>query len=83
MKLVITYSVTAKYNGTAFLEEVNIPAEVKLNTLKNASDVAIDKWEPNKIYTYKITINPLTDKILIDPAIESDWVSENVSATIE
>lgn len=83
MKLVITYSVTAKYNGTAFLEEVNIPAEVKLNTLKNTSDVAIDKWEPNKIYTYKITINPLTDKILIDPAIESDWVSENVSATIE
>lgn len=83
MKLVITYSVTAKYNGTAFLEEVNIPAEVKLNTLKNVSNVAIDKWEPNKIYTYKITINPLTDKILIDPAIESDWVSENVSATIE
>lgn len=88
MKLVITYAVTIKYKaGTAneetILAEHDIPATVQLNTLTNSSSVAITQWLPNKIYTYSITINPLTDQILIDPAIEADWATENVSATIE
>ena len=87
MKLVITYAVTIKYKaGTAneetILAEQDIPATVQLNTLMNSSSVAITQWLPNKIYTYSITINPLTDQILIDPAVEN-WTTENVSATIE
>ncbi len=83
MVLSITYAITIKYNGSVILAEQDIPASIQLNTLKNGSNVAITDWLPNKIYTYGITINPLTDQILIDPAIDADWATENVSATIE
>lgn len=90
MVLSITYAITIKYtyNGstTIILAEQDIPAYIQLNTLKtlkNGSNVAITDWLPNKIYTYSITINPLTDQILIDPAIDADWATENVTATIE
>lgn len=87
MVLSITYAITIKYNNNGstivILAEQDIPASIQLNTLKNGSNVAITDWLPNKIYTYGITINPLTDQILIDPAIDADWAPENVTATIE
>lgn len=83
MVLEIKYGITIKYNGTTMLAETDIPASIQMNTLKNGSGVAIADWLPNKIYTYSITINPLTDQILIDPAIDADWATENVTATIE
>lgn len=88
MVLELTYAITIKYKaGTAdevtILAETDIPASIQLNTLKNGSNVAITDWLPNKIYTYSITINPLTDQILIDPAIDANWATENVTATIE
>ena len=83
MVLEIKYGITIKYNGTTMLAETNIPASIQMNTLKNGSGVAIADWLPNKIYTYSITINPLTDQILIDPAIDANWATENVTATIE
>ena len=45
----------------------------------NAITGAWDKWQMNKKYTYKFTINPKTDKILYDPAVE-DW-ADDTSAT--
>lgn len=83
MVLEIKYGITIKYNGTIMLAETDIPASIQMNTLKNESDVAIGQWLPNKIYTYSITINPITDQILIDPAIDANWATENVTATIE
>lgn len=83
MVLDIKYAITIKYNGATMLAETDIPASIQMNTLKNGSGVAIADWLPNKIYTYSITINPLTDQILIDPAIDADWATENVTATIE
>ena len=83
MVLDIKYAITIKYDGATILAEQNIPATIQMNTLKNESDVAIGQWLPNKIYTYSITINPLTDQILIDPAIDANWATENVTATIE
>ena len=83
MVLDIKYAITIKYDGATILAEQNIPATIQMNTLKNESDVAIGQWLPNKIYTYSITINPITDQILIDPAIDANWATENVTATIE
>jgi len=83
MVLDIKYAITIKYNGATILAETDIPASIQMNTLENTSHVAIGQWLPNKIYTYSITINPITDQILIDPAIDADWATENVTATIE
>lgn len=83
MVLDIKYAITIKYDGATILAEQNIPATIQMNTLKNGDDVAIGQWLPNKIYTYSITINPITDQILIDPAIDANWATENVTATIE
>jgi len=83
----ITYTMVTKQtkNGTTttLSSESNIPAAIKMNALKNTSNVAIAQWLPNKIYTYSITINPASDQILIDPDVESDWTIENTSVTIE
>lgn len=83
MVLEIKYAITVKYDGADILAETNIPATIQLNTLKNSSNTPITDWLPNKIYTYSITINPMTDQILIDPAIDANWATENVTATIE
>lgn len=83
MVLDIKYAITIKYNGTIILAETDIPASIQMNTLENTSHEAIGQWLPNKIYTYSITINPITDQILIDPAIDANWATENVTATIE
>lgn len=83
MVLEIKYAITVKYDGATILAETDIPATIQLNTLKNSSNTPITDWLPNKIYTYSITINPMTDQILIDPAIDADWATENIAATIE
>ena len=41
----------------------------------NAITGAWDKWQMNKKYTYNFTINPKTDKILYDPAVEN-WADD-------
>lgn len=66
------------YQGTAtdpYSEEV-IPVNVLFNTL---GDPAITAWEMNTKYTYTIIINPETEIIKFDPAVE-EWNPE-VTAT--
>lgn len=84
IKLVITYSVTTKSNGVTTATENDIPATIIVNTIKNASDVAITQWVPNKIYTYNIAINPVGKEILLNPTVESEWTfEEDINVTVE
>ena len=84
IKMVLTYSVTTKSNGTATSTETNIPATITLNTIKNTSDVAITQWVPNKRYTYNIAINPVGKEILLNPIVETEWsFEEDINVTVE
>lgn len=82
VRLVVTYMVTTKSNGTVTSSEHDIPATLVLNTVKNASNEAINKWLPNKQYTYNITINPISKEILLDPSVDN-WGILEFSATVE
>ena len=83
IKLVITYSVTTKSNGTTTTES-DIPATIVMNTIKNTSDVAITQWVPNQIYTYNIAINPVGKEILLNPTVETEWTfAEDINVTVE
>ena len=83
IKLVITYSVTTKSNGTTTTES-DIPATIVMNTIKNTSDVAITQWVPNKRYTYNIAINPVGKEILLNPTVETEWTfAEDINVTVE
>ena len=83
IKLVITYSVTTKSNGTTTTES-DIPATIVMNTIKNTSDVAITQWVPNKIYTYNIAINPVGKEILLNPTVETEWTfADDINVTVE
>lgn len=84
IKLVITYSVTTKSNGTITATESDIPATIVMNTIKNTSDVAITQWVPNKIYTYNIAINPVGKEILLNPTVETEWTfADDINVTVE
>ena len=82
-KLVISYTITTKSGSTITSSESDIPATLVLNTIKNTSDIAINQWAPNKIYTYNLVINPVGDPILIEPAVEADWTAGNYSVIVE
>ena len=83
MNLVITFTVTTKSGNTIVSQENNVTVSIKLNTIKNSNDIAIDKWVPNKIYTYNIAINPAGNEILLNPSV-SDWgYHEDYSITVE
>ena len=84
VKLVFTYTVTSKSNNTVTSSESNIPATIVLNTIKNASDVAINGWLPNKSYTYTIVIDPINKEILLKPVVANDWdFSPDINVTVE
>ena len=77
------YTVVTYSNGTEIIREHDIPASIKLNTIKNSSDLAITQWLPNRIYTYNIIIDPRGNEIRLAPVLESDWSVIGVSATVE
>lgn len=82
--LKLTYTVTTRSNGVITTEENDIPATIRLNTIKNTSNLEITQWLPNRIYTYNIAINPIGQSILLNPVIESDWgYSASLSTTVE
>lgn len=84
IKMVLTYTVTTKSNGTVTSEESNVPATLVLNTFRNSSNnQTITQWVPNKIYTYNIVIDPRGNEILLNPTLESDWGINDISATVE
>lgn len=84
IKMEILYAVTTKSNGVTTATEEDIPATIIMNNIKNSSDVAIDKWTPNKIYTYNIAINPVGKEILLNPTVEAEWsFAEDINVTVE
>lgn len=84
IKMVITYTVETKSNGVTTSTEYDIPATIIMNTIKNSSDMAINQWVPNKIYTYNIAINPISQEILLNPTVD-DWASDvnTINITVE
>lgn len=79
----ITYTVVTKSNGVVTSSENDIPASIKLNTIKNASNIAISQWLPNRIYTYNLFVDPRGTEIRLAPVLESDWSTIGYSATVE
>ena len=82
----ILYTVENRKKGDDSLisSEDHIPATVVLNKITNTSSIAINQWVPNKRYTYSISINPLSQEILLEPTIESDWTFEDyINTTVE
>ena len=79
----LIYKVQAFHGETKFMEEirtVGIDVAADLHDLmKGAStNYSIDKWESNKKITYHIIIDPVTEKVTFDPAVEDyDAVEAN------
>ena len=84
----LIYKVQAFHGETKFMEEirtVGIDAAADLHDLmKGAStNYSIDKWESNKKITYHIIIDPVTEKVTFDPAVEDyDAVEANANNVI-
>ena len=57
-------------------------AGIQLNQMKNASNNAITNWEINHCYTYTILINPETNIIKFDPAVDVWAAEETASITV-
>ena len=69
----IDYDIVTKFKSGA-TSTTNRNKSVKLNTIKNSSDVAITNWYTNKIITYTFTINPQDDLTPIEfSATEEEW----------
>jgi hypothetical protein len=79
----IVYTVVTYSNGTEIIRENDIPASIKLNTIKDSSNIAISQWLPNRKYTYNIIIDPRGSEIRLAPVVESDWSVIGISATVE
>ena len=83
-KLVLVFTIATYSNGNLNSSEEEIPATISLNLIKNTSDIAINQWLPNRVYTYNLAIDPLGQNILLNPIVESDWgFSTDLSATVE
>ena len=81
-KFVLYYEVTASHDNFAtdpFLKEIR---SVGVDVEKSLADLAssITAWNKNKVITYNIIIDPVSEKVLFDPAVE-DW-SDAASADI-
>ena len=75
MALTLTYEISTSYNGGTSYYSVETPpaVTVPLYRLSTATDAAtafsntISAWEMNKIYTYNIIIDPVTNVIIYSP----------------
>ena len=64
VKFNFSYQVTANNGSDYMTEVVTIPS-----TTLAAAVPSIEKWEMNKIYLYRIIIDPVTEKVTFDPAV--------------
>ena len=82
-KLVLDFTVTT-YSNSIITSSEEFPATISLNVIKNSSNMAINQWLPNRVYSYNLVIDPLGQNILLNPLVESDWgLSTDLSATVE
>ena len=75
VKFTLVYRVQALHGNVIYLDEirtVGISADASLSQLITS----VPKWEANKKITYHIIIDPVSEKVTFDPAIE-DWEPEN------
>lgn len=69
----LTYEVSAKHTGETdpFMTEV---LKIENKTLAAATDNTLLYWGRNQVIVYTITIDPVTQKVSFDPAVE-EWTS--------
>ena len=85
VQLTLTYKVEAYHGSSKYLEEirtVGIDGGNKyLSDLVNSTTI---NWLPNKKITYHIVIDPVTEKVTFDPAVEDfDAVVYNADGDID
>lgn len=80
--LQLVYKVQALHGSTVFMEEIRtvgieVPADIHDLT------GSINQWESNKKITYHIIIDPISEKVTFDPAVEAyDAVEANADNVI-
>jgi len=76
-KFVLYYEVTATHDGESdpFLKEVRSVGVDPAKTLANLVST-IDDWPKNTKITYNIIIDPVSEKVTFDPAVEK-WAEES------
>ena len=72
VKFNFSYKITANNGSDYMTEVVTIPS-----TTLAAAVPSIEKWEMNKIYLYRIIIDPVTEKVTFDPAVV-EWVNGGI-----
>ena len=78
----LIYKVQALHGQTVFLEEIRT---VGIDVAADIHDLtgSIAQWESNKKITYHIIIDPVTEKVTFDPAVEAyDEVEANADDVI-
>lgn len=70
--ITIKYDLQALHGQTVYITEKDLEVSAKLNTAKLNATTAITTWCMNTRYTYNITIDPVTEVIIFDPAV-ADW----------
>lgn len=73
----LNYKVTAKHGDTAFMEETLTVTK----TLDQLVSSALASWNMNKKITYNVIIDPVTQRVHFDPAVEA-WSSESRNINI-
>ena len=79
VKFTLVYKVQALHGTTVYLEEtrtVGIDANEVLSSLANT----VASWGANKKITYHIIIDPVSEKVTFDPAVE-DWDAIDADGT--
>ena len=80
--LQLVYKVQALHGTTVFMEEIRT---VGIDVAADIHDLtgSIAQWESNKKITYHIIIDPVSEKVTFDPAVEAyDAVEANASDVI-
>lgn len=82
----LIYKVQGFHGSTKFMEEIRtVGITVNGDNAENIHNLtgSIASWESNKKITYHIIIDPATDKVTFDPAVEAyDEVEANASDVI-
>ena len=86
VKLQLIYKVQALHGETVFMEEIRtVGIVLNGDTVADIHDLtgSIAQWESNKKITYHIIIDPVTEKVTFDPAVEDyDAVEANANNVI-
>lgn len=71
-------TIRTNYAVDRYVEEI-IPVEINISDFSND----ICSWDMNHRITYTVNINPITGKILFDPALSESWTSSSNNMYVE